>query len=173
MNLKKWLLKLINESIGKSEISDTIPNQDVIDNIINKTINKKQNKNERDNFEMAQCGVESTQLSQVSNPIPQEPEGGNTAGGESKPGDGNDGRNDGGNISYGVKRQIVAGILAIREYIDKEKKDAYKEGVAAGRNAKIEEEYFPTVDDGIPSFRDAKPKSKPNNSIFTIARESR
>lgn len=55
---------------------------------------------------------------------------------------------------------------------DKAKEDAFKEGELAGKNAKIEKEYFPRIDDGIPSFRDAKPKTKPTNSIFSIAREA-
>lgn len=50
-------------------------------------------------------------------------------------------------------------------------KRAFEEGVKAGRNAKIEETYFPKQDDGIPHFRGTTP-SAPSNDIFSLAREA-
>ena len=56
---------------------------------------------------------------------------------------------------------------------DSAKDEAYREGERAGRNAKIEEEYFPTVDDNIPHFNGTfKPRPNQKEDIFTLARKA-
>ena len=70
-----------------------------------------------------------------------------------------------------VSSALLLMILNAKNF-DKAREEAFREGEIAGRNARIEKEYFPGVDDGIPSFRDAKPKTRHNNSIFSIARDA-
>ena len=49
--------------------------------------------------------------------------------------------------------------------------DAYKEGELAGRNAKIEEKYFPKADDGLPHFNGLK-EHRQSTGIFNLARNA-
>lgn len=50
--------------------------------------------------------------------------------------------------------------------------EAYLQGVIAGRNAQIEEKYFPKTDDGIPCFHGNACKTSSGNDIFSLAREA-
>lgn len=49
---------------------------------------------------------------------------------------------------------------------------AYEKGLIDGRNAQIEEKYFPKTDDGIPHFRGRPSKSISAGDIFSMAREA-
>lgn len=50
---------------------------------------------------------------------------------------------------------------------------AFKEGEIAGRNAKIEERYFPSNDDGLPHLRGSVRKRSGNDGdIFSMARNA-
>lgn len=49
---------------------------------------------------------------------------------------------------------------------------AYAKGYKDGRNATIEERYFPKTDDGIPVFRGKPEKRNLNPDIFSMAREA-
>lgn len=50
--------------------------------------------------------------------------------------------------------------------------DAYSRGERDGRNAGIEEEYFPMADDGLPHFRSAGGKGTRRPDIFSLADEA-
>ena len=50
--------------------------------------------------------------------------------------------------------------------------EAYQRGVIDGRNAKIEEEYFPKTNDGIPQFHGSFSKENSFGDIFSMAREA-
>lgn len=51
--------------------------------------------------------------------------------------------------------------------------EAYRKGVIEGRNAQIEEKYFPMTDDGIPRLRSGRPlKKRSSDNIFALAREA-
>lgn len=56
---------------------------------------------------------------------------------------------------------------------DKAREAAYREGEVAGRNAKIEEEYFPTLDDGVPHFNGAVNRGAGKDDIFSMAAKCR
>lgn len=49
---------------------------------------------------------------------------------------------------------------------------AYNQGVIDGRNAHIEEKYFPKTDDGIPSFHGRRVTPSSSSDIFSMAREA-
>lgn len=49
---------------------------------------------------------------------------------------------------------------------------AYQDGYLAGKNAKIEEKYFPKTDDGLPNFRGYNKPARPVSTIFSMAREA-
>lgn len=51
-------------------------------------------------------------------------------------------------------------------------KEAYRQGEIAGRNAQIEEKYFPKTDDGIPHFRGRPSRHISSADIFSMAREA-
>ena len=51
-------------------------------------------------------------------------------------------------------------------------KEAYRKGEIAGRNAQIEEKYFPKTDDGVPQFRGRASKQAVSSDIFTMARNA-
>ena len=74
-----------------------------------------------------------------------------------------------------IREQQSGGELT--EKIEKQKshadavKEAYEKGLIDGRNAKIEELYFPNIDDGIPYFRDTVSKESSSN-IFSMARDA-
>ena len=50
--------------------------------------------------------------------------------------------------------------------------EAYQRGVIDGRNSRIEEMYFPKIEDGIPHFRGNPSKANPMGDIFSMAREA-
>ena len=50
--------------------------------------------------------------------------------------------------------------------------DAYKRGFLDGKNASIEEKYFPKTDDGIPAFRGRPSTAVLAGDIFSMAREA-
>lgn len=56
--------------------------------------------------------------------------------------------------------------------IEKALKEAYEQGFIEGKNAQIEEKYFPMKEDGIPAFRGCPSPASPANSIFSMAREA-
>lgn len=64
------------------------------------------------------------------------------------------------------------GDAGTRRDFEAELKEAYQKGVIDGRNAKIEEQYFPKHDDGIPQFRGAASASNSAPNIFSMAREA-
>lgn len=51
-------------------------------------------------------------------------------------------------------------------------REAYRKGEIAGRNAQIEEKYFPKTDDGIPAFRGRPSRGVSSTDIFSMAREA-
>lgn len=51
-------------------------------------------------------------------------------------------------------------------------KAAYERGVKDGRNAQIEERYFPRQDDGVPHFHGNPTKAGTTSTLFSIAREA-
>lgn len=51
-------------------------------------------------------------------------------------------------------------------------REAYQRGVKDGRNAVIEEKYFPRTDDGIPRFRGSSSRPVLQGDIFSMAREA-
>lgn len=75
-----------------------------------------------------------------------------------------------------LKGKVSAGALLMllnAFNFDAAKEAAYREGEKAGRNAKIEEEFFPTTDDGIPHFNGLnRPSGKKRDDIFSLAREA-
>ena len=75
-----------------------------------------------------------------------------------------------------MKGKVSAGTLMLllnAMNYDNAKEEAYKEGEKAGRNARIEEEYFPTVEDGIPQFNGMiKNSHQKRDDIFSIARDA-
>ena len=75
-----------------------------------------------------------------------------------------------------LKGKVSAGTLLIllnALNFDSARDEAFKEGERAGRNAKIEEEYFPKVDDGLPRFHGTvKPRPTQRDDIFTLARNA-
>lgn len=75
-----------------------------------------------------------------------------------------------------LKGKVSAGALMMllnALNFESAKESAYKEGEKAGRNAKIEEEYFPATDDGIPHFNGINRHSgKKREDIFSLAREA-
>lgn len=50
--------------------------------------------------------------------------------------------------------------------------EAYQKGLKDGRNARIEERYFPKENDGVPHFRGGAVKIPSGGDIFSIAREA-
>ena len=50
--------------------------------------------------------------------------------------------------------------------------EAYRRGLIDGRNSKIEELYFPNLDDGIPHFRGCPSNEIKSDDIFSVAREA-
>ena len=54
---------------------------------------------------------------------------------------------------------------------DRAAAEAYKEGEIAGRNAQIEERYFPKTEDGLPHFRGMKERHN-DTGIFSLARNA-
>lgn len=50
--------------------------------------------------------------------------------------------------------------------------EAYRKGLIDGKNARIEERFFPKNDDGIPNFRGRPQLPPPLSDIFSMAREA-
>lgn len=74
-----------------------------------------------------------------------------------------------------MKGKVSAGALLMllnALNFDKAKASAYEEGELAGRNARIEEEYFPSADDGLPKFTGIKSSTTLRDDIFSIARDA-
>ena len=55
---------------------------------------------------------------------------------------------------------------------EREIEDAYQRGVIDGRNAVIEDKFFPSLDDGVPRFRGISSKENFAADIFSMAREA-
>lgn len=70
-----------------------------------------------------------------------------------------------------VSKQMMMWALKVLNY-EQAKAEAAREGEIKGRNAKIEEKYFPKDEDGVPALSNSKPRQEPDD-IFTLARGAR
>lgn len=70
-----------------------------------------------------------------------------------------------------VNGTILALLLHAVNY-ERDKAAAYRKGELAGRNAKIEEKYFPKEDDGLPRFRGLENETDKGSDIFSVAKEA-
>lgn len=59
-----------------------------------------------------------------------------------------------------------------QEDFNKAIEEAYQKGLIDGRNAQIEEIYYPKEDDGIPVFRGKPSNYRSSGDFFSIAREA-
>ena len=74
-----------------------------------------------------------------------------------------------------LKGKVGAGTLLMilnAMNFDKAREEAFREGELSGRNARIEETYFPKTDDGLPHFKGTARRSRPFGDIFDTAREA-
>ena len=70
-----------------------------------------------------------------------------------------------------VSKQMMMWALKVLNY-EQAKAEAAREGEIKGRNAKIEEKYFPKDEDGVPALSNSKPRQEADD-IFTLARGAR
>ena len=56
--------------------------------------------------------------------------------------------------------------------LEKEIEKAYNRGLIDGRNARIEETFFPKKAESVPAFRGTPRNSMPSSDIFSVAREA-
>lgn len=146
-----------------------VPEKEMEETVINPL--KNQNQDERETDEGARVSeldtadpAETNENAQESEPVETEPQ-------EPEPSghDGTGGAGTGGAGGECLTHGDPSPDLPTRE---EEVEAAYQKGLIDGRNAAIEEKYFPTKDDGIPHFRGRVSRPQPFSDIFSMAREA-